>query len=130
MKIKTKISTVRSRALLLTEVKKKIKKTPQLVCPALNRRKVFLSKWLNSNVGSGRGSTKRLQSFFAGVEIIKKSQTAIQNPKNKHEWSLSGETPCGAIVKVHIREEKDDGNRLLFYISNFHKKKTTLPSGL
>ncbi|MBU1089977.1 hypothetical protein KKF38_04270 [Patescibacteria group bacterium] len=126
MKAKTRVSTVSSKSQLLKLVKSKIKKTPTLICPALNRRPVYLRKWISTNLGKNqRGALRRLQSFFVALEIIKKCEVSYPNPKNSHEWELEGETPCGNMVKVHIREEAEHGNRLLFHISNFHKSKKT-----
>jgi hypothetical protein len=124
LKLKTNIATYQSVEQLKQRVQQIIKRHPFVLCKALNNRKVFTNKWINVNLTGKRGTKRRLQSFSAGLDLINATQTAIQNSNN--EWELIGETPCGNIIKVHIREEKHKNDRLLFYISSFHKKNPAL----
>jgi len=124
LNLKNLISDTNSTTQLLQKVKKKIKANPYIICPALNRRRVFTKKWIDVlSSRYKRGKKNSLKSFLPALELIGR-MTEAKPHKNKSEWELIGQTRCGHIVKVHIREEKEKGDRLLFYISNFYKKKT------
>lgn len=129
-RLKTHVGTEKSKHVLKEKVGNFIKTHAFLICPAINRRKVFLTKWMHSNVigksNSKRSPLMRLQSFFAATELIKRCLVAklrFHPETQEKEWELAGEDPTGHIIIVHIREERQQKNRLLFYISSFYHKK-------
>jgi hypothetical protein len=126
MHTKTKVESIPSTLTLIGMVKRYVKRHPSVVCPAINRRKVRLEKWIEVNLGYKRYSLNRLQSFFVGCELIKSNDVATEkiNPKTKLcEWSFKGVDPTGKKVTAHVREESKNSNKLLYYISSYHKEK-------
>jgi hypothetical protein len=123
IKLKTRISELHSTEHMIRIAKKVLVETPYVVCPALNRRRVFTSKWFIALKHYKRSKKIGLQSLLPAIELIRSATLAQQNLKDESEWELIGETPCGHILRVHIREERACGNRLLFHISNYYKKK-------
>ena len=126
IKLTTYISTEKSKAPLKQKIEKFLSARKYLICLALNRRGVFLDKWMQINVLDGRsykrGSLGRMQSFFSGVELIRKSEVAeSKNLKRVKSWALLGKTPDDKTVTVHIREDQEDSNKLLYWISSYYK---------
>ncbi len=69
--IHTKAST-RKGEQLDAEITKYARNKPKIICPALNKRPVFLTKYMKSTQNR-RDKTKRKQKFFAGIELLKKA---------------------------------------------------------
>lgn len=126
IKLTTNVSTERSKAPLKKRIDSFLSAHRYLICPALNRRRVFLDRWMQINVLDGRsykrGSLSRMQSFFAGVGLIRRSEVAQpRHLKSAKSWALLGKTPDSKTVTVHIREDKEDSNKLLYWISSYYK---------
>lgn len=91
------------------------------VCSKVLRRKVNLSKYIDSNIQRSDAFI-RFASFFVGLDIVKKSKDyEVKYIDGFRCFEISGSAKNGELVKVHIREEIIEKDRILFLISTFYK---------
>ncbi|KMP11498.1 hypothetical protein UZ36_04160 [Candidatus Nitromaritima sp. SCGC AAA799-C22] len=92
-------------------------------CKGLNRRPVFLIKYLEATHGR-RDQTRRRQRFLAGVELLRRAKIEditdqIKEPTGEPAFEFKGITPKGEVIGVHIREEIEGKDKKLYLISTF-----------
>lgn len=101
----------------------KIEENQKLYCKALKPRRVSLSKLPEAL--TGRHSTRRLKCFFVAVDILKNagkdSCKSSSRGKSLH-YEITGQDANGREVVVHLREEKDTKDRVLYFVSSFSRK--------
>jgi hypothetical protein len=103
---------------LIDEIRQSIETKDKIICKALNKRPVFLTKYLESTNGR-RDQTRRKQVFFPGVELIR-CATTENISENPQGIEILGLTANGEKIGVHIREESNThGNKRLYLISTF-----------
>ncbi len=122
LKLKTGIS-IKHNIALNRDIKEYIQKKPMVPCKALNKRPVFLNKYLKASQGR-RDQTRRRQRFMSAVELLRQAKTEditdqIKEPGGETAYELKEITPKGEIIGVHIREEIEAKDRRLYLISTF-----------
>jgi len=126
MKVKrlslTKNASTKKGVQLIDEIGRLIEeKKGKVICKVLNKRPIFLTKYLESTSGR-RDQTRRKQVFSACVELIHRA-TEENISKNPKGIELLGLTANGEKIGCHIREEPDaHGNKRLYLISTFRGK--------
>ncbi|MGR3218426.1 MAG: hypothetical protein ACUZ8H_01230 [Candidatus Anammoxibacter sp.] len=107
---------------LRREIEECISRKKKVFCKGLNKRPVFLIKYLEAT-NNRRDKTRRRQLFFAGLKLIVKVKKTDLISKQKTQLGIScgfkGITPNGVIVNVHIREESTVKDKKLFLVSTF-----------
>ena len=94
--------------LLINKGQAIISENNKVICKALNRRSVFLDKYLNAS-NNRRDKTRRKQCFQAALELIKEATDADLISERKENIGISywfkGLLSNGNILNIHIREE-------------------------
>lgn len=121
IKLETEISG-KQGVFLNTEIENYIVQKKKVICKGLNKKPVFLSKYLEAT-NNRRDKTRRKQKFWPALELITKLK-GKNLVYQKHEqkgisYEFKGITPNGIEVSVHIREELIGKDRKLFLISTF-----------
>lgn len=115
--INTTITNSKSRRALISMIKATINTKSYVICPALNRRKVFIGKYLEVNKGA-RASLQKFQAFHAGLEVIKNASSYTKTSKLRHSYELKSLLADGNEVIVHIAEKEfQNKNHRLEYLS-------------
>lgn len=97
-------------------------------CKAL-KRNIFLIKYIEANK-ERKDARIRFQSFFVGIDIIKKSIFCDSIIIDGFQcYRIIGYAKNNEIVEVYLREEIIKNDKILFLISTFSKdkKKASLP---
>jgi hypothetical protein len=90
------------------------------------KRSVFLDKHPDV-ILKRKDSKMRLESFFVGIDILKRSRKWEEKIINKYKCiEIMGYSKERYHISIHLREELKDGDKKLFLISTFYKK-TSLP---
>ncbi len=88
-------------------------------CKLLKGRKVKLNRYLEATIPR-KDATSRLRTFFVAVDLIKKSNVIKRRIKNKLvEYEIIGFDAQSTEVRIHIREELQKSNKVLYLISSF-----------
>lgn len=124
IKLKTNLSNKHGYSLLL-EINNLTEKKVKIYCKALNRRPVYLTKYIECTKNR-KDKNHRRKSLSAGIELIKKVKledmtNKFLEPNNCLSYEFQGILPSGAIMGVHIREENKKGNKTLYLTSTFGK---------
>ena len=122
LKLKTEIS-VKTGIALNCEIESYIQAKKKLPCKGLNRRPIFLDKYLEATKGR-IDKTRRRQKFWPGLELIRRAKpedmsNRIKEPTGELSFEFIGETPSGELVGVHIREVVEGKDKKLYLISTF-----------
>ncbi len=122
IKLRTEVSAKKGDP-LHREIKAYIQKKPMVPCKGLNRRLVFLTKYIDATHGRP-DKTRRRQRFFAGVELLRRAKLEdmtdqIKEPTGEPAFEFKGITSNGEVVGVHVREEVEGKDKKLYLISTF-----------
>ncbi len=116
-----------SKSEVVKRIQHYLRITPYCACKLLKGRKVTLERYLEANTPR-KDATKRLRTFFVAIDIIKRSHSGTQRMHNKlREYEIVGYDSTGVEVRVHIREEIERGDRILYLISSFSSAKRENP---
>lgn len=116
--------SLKTGASLNREIKELIKRKKRIICKALNKRPVFLDKYLDA-VNNRRDRTHRKKRFIPAIELIAQVvENDLISKKKTHNgfsYGFKGITPHGIMVNIHIREEIEKGkkDKRLFLITTF-----------
>ena len=107
VQLKTEVSQ-KQGASLNKEIEGCISRKKKVFCKGLNKRPIFLTKYLEAT-NNRRDKTRRKRLFFAGLELVVKVRKSDLISKQKNQlgmaYGFKGITPSGDVVNVHIREE-------------------------
>ncbi len=123
-KLKSNIETSKNKTFLRKKVKDYIKNHPFVSSIIFWKRKnIYIEKWEEVNIKEKkRYRINRLQSFFCGIELIKRANFYTEFSKNKFE--VKWITPNWITVIVHLRQEKTNKkDTYIFYVSSYYKEK-------
>jgi hypothetical protein len=116
-----RIDIDKTKAQCLARIKTYIRDVKSIRCGIL-RRRVFLSRFVEANNFRNK---ERLQTFFAALEIIQKSKLCkeVYDKSERKCFRMLGMDVCGEIIEVHLREEMENKDRKLYFISSYPNKK-------
>lgn len=102
-----------------------LKKYKKIRCHGLSRPLFFCEA---ENILQRKDVKQRLESFFVGVDIIRKSSDFTQSTiDGSVRYEFIGIAKGGKLVKTHLKEKKLKGDKKVFFISSFYKKIASLP---
>jgi hypothetical protein len=109
------LKQLRSDLQVFLERKKKI------YCKAL-KRPVYLSKLPEVITGRKKDRKRRLQSFNVAVDILRNEKNYTKSEIDGcTRFEICGCDADGRTVKVHLREERIQNDKRLFFVSCFSK---------
>ena len=114
---KKKISS-QNRQWLETDVNRFLDKKKQIYCKAL-KRKVSLEK-LPAAITERRDAKRRLQRLYVAIDILQYAKEyTVKKIDKKQCYELRGHSVDDQEVIVHVREEVQNKNKVLFFVSCF-----------
>ena len=122
LELKKEIS-VKAGIVLNCEIESYIQEKKKIPCKGLNRRPIFLDKYLEATKGR-IDKTRRRQKFWPGLELIRRAKledmtNKMKEPTGETSFEFKGITPGGESVGVHIREILEGKDKKLYLISTF-----------
>ena len=122
LKLKTEIS-IKTGVALNREIESYVQEKKKVPCKGLNRRPIFLDKYLEATKGR-TDQTRRRQKFWPGLELLRRAKPEdltdrMKEPTGETSFEFKGISPGGELVGVHIREVVDGKNKKLYLISTF-----------
>ena len=95
-----------------------LNKYSKIYCRSL-KRKVSLKKTIVSAL-SGKSSLSRLQCFIVAMDILKHENSYSEVTINgKRCFEIVGTDSNGKEIRIHLREDKENKNKILMFISSF-----------